>query len=58
MARKLIRTLEGDLQTVKVYRDSEWNEYVVCVVGNPDADYFTNDRADAIATAELMADAA
>lgn len=57
MARKLIRTLEGT-QTVKVYRDSEWDEYVVSVVGNPDADYHTNDRADAVATAELMADRA
>ncbi len=47
----------GD-KTAKVYRDSEWDEYRVRLylngVLNAAADYHTEDKADAIATAAIM----
>jgi hypothetical protein len=52
MSRKLIRRIGA----FKVYRDSDWQEYVVKREGDATgaADYFTSDKADAIATAEAM----
>ncbi len=56
MKRIHIETL-GD-KTAKVYRDSEWNEYRVrlYIAGElrAAADYFTDDRADALSTAAAM----
>ena len=36
---------------VTIYRDSENQEFVVKLAGNPAADYFTDDRQDATSTA-------
>lgn len=58
MALKLRRTVTNDKgDAAKIYWDTVWCEYCVkftlTVCGYlPDADYFTNDEADAIATAE------
>ena len=44
--------------TTRVYHDDEWQEYVVILrCGNtlkPAADYHTDDRKDALATAQVM----
>lgn len=42
---------------VKVYRDAEWNEYVVklYVGGEFNGDYRTDDKQDAIDTADSIA---
>jgi hypothetical protein len=59
---KLIRTLSGTDTgyTAKVYRDSEYDQFVVRLFFNDDelvdATYYADERADAIATAEIMAD--
>ncbi len=42
------------IENVSVYWNSEYKEYVCRMKGNPDADYFTTDKEDAIATAELI----
>jgi hypothetical protein len=47
MARRLVFKTPA----AKVYWDPEWREYVVRHPGNPDADYFTSDKDDAIQTA-------
>lgn len=57
MARKKIHTaINGDKQA-KVYRDAEYNEYRVCFwldgVKINNADYHTDDKQDAIDTADL-----
>lgn len=39
---------------VSVYYDSEYQEYQVRYRGKPEATYFTDDRADALATAQQM----
>ena len=49
---RLIHTVNAD---VKVYRDAEWDEYVVKVKGKPEASYHTDDKQDALATANIMA---
>lgn len=54
MARKKIATYSNDGKTVHVYRDAEWNEFVVRIPGAPDADYFTPDKDDAISTAQTI----
>lgn len=61
MAKRLIETFKrtkGAVEhVVKVYRDSEWNEWVVIHfaagerVGGSDGGYHTSDKADAINTA-------
>jgi hypothetical protein len=42
-------------RVARVYRDAEWNEWVVRFdewwCGLPEADYFTNDKQDALDTA-------
>ena len=40
--------------SVRIYRDSEWNEWQVRIPGAPDATYHTDDRRDALSTAEVM----
>lgn len=49
---RLIHTVNTD---VKVYRDAEYDEYVVKVKGKPAASYHTDDKQDAINTANLIA---
>lgn len=61
MAKRKIHTVEhttkaGAVHGAKVYRDSEWNEYVVKFSASGvtllKADYHTSDKQDAIDTAE------
>jgi hypothetical protein len=57
MARRLIHTAihttqAGTVHAAKVYRDSEWNEWQVEFKGSPKATYHTDDKADAIGTAD------
>ena len=49
---KLPATLIGS--PIRIKFDSELGEYQVRFVGKPKATYFTNDRADAFATAQRM----
>ena len=57
MARKLIAKHSNSLTlaSAKVYRDTEWNEYIVTFYRNGEkqhgADYHTDDRKDADKTA-------
>jgi hypothetical protein len=60
MAKRLIHTAQhttqaGAVHTAKVYRDSEWNEWVVKFAANgvklEKADYHAGDKADAVDTA-------
>jgi hypothetical protein len=55
MAKRRIHTYENNGKQAKVYRNSDFDEYEVrfSVQGEdlPDADYFTNDKQDAIDTA-------
>lgn len=39
---------------ISVWFDSEWSEYQVRVQGHPKATYHTDDRGDALATAQRM----
>lgn len=59
MARKLIHTEVNANRTVKVYRDSEWNEYraVLYVDGVKDlnSDAFDDDKESILGTAKAMA---
>lgn len=56
MARRLIARIEDGNKVARVYRDTEWDEFVVkfWVDGErrEQADYYTNDRGDAISTAK------
>lgn len=55
MARyKSIKVPELAYGPVSVRYDTEWEEYQVRVAGRPAATYHTNDRADALATAQHM----
>lgn len=64
MARRLIETFKRTKGTVdhvvKVYRDSEWGEWVVIHsidgvrVGGKDGGYHTSDEKDAMSTAIYM----
>lgn len=55
MSKKRIKAPDlGPCEFIKVYWDSEWQEYSVTVQGNPEATYFTADRADALSTAQAM----
>ena len=59
--RKLTETVEGKYM-VRVYRDREWDEYVVRLyrlcgglwARIDDAEYRTTDRLDALATSQAM----
>lgn len=62
MARKKIHEIPvGTACSVRVYRDAEYNEYIVKAivkgkpVGGKDGGYFTDDKADAYATARVVA---
>ena len=52
MKRVSVPSLVGS--PVSVWWDSEFSEYVVKVRGNKDASYHTDDKQDALATAQLM----
>lgn len=52
MKRVPVPSLVGS--PVSVWWDSEFWEYVVKVRGNKDASYHTDDKSDALATAQLM----
>ena len=39
---------------VSVYFNSEYSEYIVRIKGNSSADYFTDDKQDALQTAQRM----
>jgi ribonuclease HII len=58
MARKLIDTIENGTAVAKVYRDSEWDEYVVDLeideIEQHDCGYSTDNKEDAINTAHVM----
>lgn len=49
-------TSEVTGKTTRAYRDSDTGEYIVKLIGAPKADYFTDDKDDAIATMRAMAD--
>lgn len=52
---RLIRSEGINNRTAKVYRNAEWGEYQVKFYQDgdylPDADYHTDDKADALSTA-------
>jgi transcriptional regulator of met regulon len=62
MARRKIATLGTALVQVRVYRDSEYDEWVCRLYTlectgwtlNADADYFTDSKEDALGTAAQM----
>ena len=49
---RLIASFTGPHAIVRVYRLPETDEYVCKLAGRPQADCFTNDKADAMATAQ------
>ena len=55
MARKLLDTIVGTAATVKVYRDTDYNEFVVVTLDSPRGDYFTDDKVEAYQTARVIA---
>jgi hypothetical protein len=59
MSLRLIDTFIGTTCTVKVYKDSTWDEYVCRLFeGGKEfkgASYHTNDKTDALETAKCMA---
>lgn len=55
MAIKILKKVIGAEVIVKVGYDAEGEEYIVHIVGNPDADYHTDNWLDAVGTAEVMA---
>lgn len=54
MARRKVVSFTHGGQTATVYKDPEWQEYVVRIKGEPEADYHTTDRQDAENTARVM----
>lgn len=57
MTRRLIQTVKNGDNVAKVYRDSEWEEYVVRFFtcgAEQGTGYHTNDKKDALSTAHVM----
>ena len=57
MSRRRIALFEGSTHTVKVHRDTEWNEYRVTLVaadGTIESTYHSDDQEDAISTAQSI----
>ena len=52
--KKIFTAIKSPLLNISVYRDSEFDEYVVKVRENPNATYFTDCKEDAIQTAKVM----
>jgi hypothetical protein len=61
-AKKIHETAVGAKCAVRIYRNAEWDEYIVKsivngkVQGGKDGGYFTSDKADAHGTAAAEAD--
>jgi len=61
MAQRKIREIAVGKCAVRVYRDPEWDQYIVKsivggkVVGGKEGGYFTDDKEDAFGTAEAEA---
>ncbi len=56
MSIRLVATVTGHDETVKVYLDADWQKYRVRIVGAPAvATYYTDDKDDAMATARVLA---
>ena len=59
MARKIVKKIPAGKHEVRIYRDSEWDEYVVRVFtdGKPEQGdgYFSTEKQDAIDTANHIA---
>lgn len=57
MAHRKIQTIGIASAQMIVYRDAEWNQFIVKPVGerNEDRWYFTDDKKDAVNTAIRMA---
>lgn len=55
MANKKIK-LPAELvySPIKIYFNSDLAEYTVKITGKPAATYYTDDKADALSTAQLM----
>lgn len=57
---RLIDTKTNDVKVAKIYRDAENQEFVVKFfisnVHQINADYFTDDKSDAIGTANVFVD--
>lgn len=53
MLKEVKPTIPGP---VRVYYDTEWVEYRVVVKSKPEATYYTDDKSDAIGTAQCMRD--
>lgn len=51
-----IYTSEITGKTVRAYKNNDTGEFVIKLIGAPKADYFTDDKDDAIATMKAMAD--
>lgn len=49
-----IAEISGKNGICKVYRDAEWNEWVVKPTWNEKASYHTWDKADALQTASVI----
>lgn len=54
MSLRRIKTPSLCTDLVKVYFDSDVQEYIVKIKGKPEADYFTNDKSDALSTAQYI----
>jgi len=55
MARRRIKAPDlGPCEFIKVYYDSDLQEYSVTVQGRPNATYYTDDKQDALDTAQRM----
>lgn len=67
MTKRLLNTFDRtvttvyeleEVRTVKIYRDTDWNEYIVTLeqagIKFPSASYHTTDKNDAICTAQLI----
>ena len=59
MSKRIVKKFVVGNQEVRVYRDSEWDEFVVRVATDGKLEegegYFTTDKEDAIATAKHIA---
>lgn len=55
---RLVKTISGRTGTAKVYRDAEYDEYIVKIVDQgSDSWYHTDDCDDAYKTARIMVQA-
>ena len=54
---RLIKTILGPTKIARVYRNAEWDEYIVKLLGStPEQWHHTDDKEDALATARVMAE--